>query len=326
MSSLTWTTTSLVLLLELVLLVLGTSGQEQCNTGCPRISSPVCGTNNKTYSNDCELNIASCKNPLVKKLHNGSCIRTVPPCRTSCPEELDPVCGTNGKTYHNLCFLEVDACNNPQLFVFRVVKGNCPSTGKCPSLCLQLYQPVCGSDNVTYRSDCELRRVACNNKLLKTLYSGSCRSVTPCRTSCPEQFDPVCGTDGKTYHNLCFLELEACANPGLNLRLAAEGNCPSTGKCPSFCLKLPQPVCGTDNVTYHSDCEVRRLACNRRPQLKTFYSGPCRSRPLCLDNCSESYDPVCGTDGKTYVNACKLQVEVCKNPQLNLRVTKSGTC
>ena len=41
---------------------------------CPNTHSPICGTNGRTYSNDCHLNMAQqCWNEDVKKLHDGAC-------------------------------------------------------------------------------------------------------------------------------------------------------------------------------------------------------------------------------------------------------------
>ena len=46
-----------------------------CQDICPEVYKPVCGSNNETYSNECELEVAACKNPSedIEKKSDGPC-------------------------------------------------------------------------------------------------------------------------------------------------------------------------------------------------------------------------------------------------------------
>merc|ERR1712000_548408 len=83
---------------------------------CPEVYQPVCGSNDKTYSNGCAAN---CEEVTVQ--YEGACTTTTNKYggnggygawATSttkenegciCPEVYQPVCGSNDKTYSNNC-------------------------------------------------------------------------------------------------------------------------------------------------------------------------------------------------------------------------------
>lgn len=114
-----------------------------------------------------------------------------------------------------------------------------------PSICPELFEPVCGCDGETYANDCY---AAMNGVNIQS--EGECPAAcggiagTPCPSGqycqfeqgtcgeadltgqcrerpdmCTEEFDPVCGCDGETYSNDCF-----AAREGVNVR--SQGECP----------------------------------------------------------------------------------------------------
>ena len=116
---------------------------------CPVFSSPVCGTNGKTYTNAC---FAACASMSVA--HCGPCYK-----QCSCNNINRSVCGVNGYTYTNDCYL------------------NCVGTrrahyGPCKCACICNFNPVCGSNGKTYQNDC-MRR--CANTTLA--YHGPCKGL-----------------------------------------------------------------------------------------------------------------------------------------------------
>jgi len=72
----------------------------------------------------------------------------------------------------------------------------CPRCVRCK--CPREFDPVCATNNVTFRNACDAK---CQGFVVKHL--GSC--TQPCKGVCPKFVKPVCGRDGKTYRNKCVL-------------------------------------------------------------------------------------------------------------------------
>ena len=174
--------------------------------------------------------------------------------------------------------------------------------------CQQIFDPVCGSDGMTYGSDCSLKLAACQNPFLTIIKQceGKCPchpkgtstehsdrkkgvgrsgSLQDCNRICPKLLKPVCGSNGETYDNDCLLEIAACENPEQNITVECRKKCPCQSKGPS---------------TEHPDC--KHLGCHWL------------------------YNPVCGTDGQKYPNSGCLDLAACENPSQNITLGCKGEC
>ncbi len=178
--------------------------------------------------------------------------------------------------------------------------GDCGGEGVCserPTMCPDVWAPVCGCDDTTYGNNCESAAAGINiayegeclpppcqdnNDCLTGNYcqktAGECTSAGTCSpqpSMCPLVLDPVCGCDSTTYGNACL-----AAQAGINV--ASEGEC-------------PPPPC-QDN----GDCS-QGLFCSKT-------DGECADAGLCTESptvCPDVWAPVCGCNGTTYGNDCE---------------------
>ncbi|XP_008496879.1 ovoinhibitor isoform X1 [Calypte anna] len=290
---------------------------------CPRFLNPVCGTDGITYSNECEICAHNGEHGThVSKKHKGKCR----------PKSS-----------------EVDCSQYPS----RTFKGGKPLI-RCPRILL----PVCGTDGFTYDNECGI----CAHNLalgtdVKKSHEGKCKEEsTPveCKTylsntqtgeaitACPYILREICGTDGVTYSNDCAL----CAHNiefGTDVAKKHDGKCveeapqldcsqyrTSTvkdGKQLVACTMIYDPVCGTDGVTYASECTLCAHNLEHRTNLGKRKNGRCEediTREHCKGLeispiCTMELTPHCGSDGITYSNRCLFcNAYLMSNRTLNL--------
>ncbi|XP_068120925.1 serine protease inhibitor Kazal-type 4-like [Hyperolius riggenbachi] len=87
---------------------------------CIRISEPVCGTDDTTYSNECELCNAKLKKQDLKVKTDWQCAKDECEGATpdqGCPMNLAPVCGSDNFSYSNACMFCSKWAMNPELYI-----------------------------------------------------------------------------------------------------------------------------------------------------------------------------------------------------------------
>jgi hypothetical protein len=228
------------------------------------------------------------------------------------PEDPDALsCGRNDHC------ADGNFCNKP--------KGACATEGVCrpnPQDCLQVFDPVCGCDGVTYSNEC-----SANAAGTSVVHDGACAGDT---TECGGSSGAECETD------------QVCIVPDGSCDEDAEGVCQ---KAPEKCEDDFKPVCGCDGDTYGNRCLAADAGatvasagrCENSNRCGGMFDLACDAGQICLfddgvcdetaegtcvkapPECSDIYKPVCGCDGITYDNACIAAVK-------GAAVAQAGAC
>lgn len=329
-----------------------------CDALCPMVFEPVCGSNGRTYSNECLMKVDACKRRMeIWLMFRGECTSGKNPCHgVSC-----------GST--RICV--VDASH--------AAHCTCPR-----SSCDPILRPVCASDGRTYPSECHLLRHSCDdeNSHVTVSHVGECNTISVCTNhvcqneaarcviqdgqpvcvcpACSEEYQPVCGSNGVSYMNECKMKTENCEK-STNVTFAYAGlcdackhkrcefysECVNDGRngpicvCPATCdQEVNANVCGSDGITYGSECELRLHSCRLQHRIFPISQGPCDpcadvkcnfgakcldGRCMCDYDCANATDPICGSDGLTYSNECVMQRVACSQG-VEIEALHAGNC
>ncbi|CAH1247769.1 AGRN [Branchiostoma lanceolatum] len=298
-------------------------------TFCTFIYMPVCGSDGKTYPNDCVFKQAVCAlsaadaSAELTVVSQGQCPETeddksakakkeeqqqqqqdevmdITTCYSiACPRMYAPVCGTDGKTYSNICVLAKAACvvsvedpAGPELSIDH--KGACGSTNE------ELVPQLIETKPKKEQKEEVAKKEEQQQQQEEDLDITTCNSI-----ACPRLYLPICGSDGKTYPNFCLLAKAAC--------VANELTISHKGACDEEPAQVPQLIASKPKMEQQQEQE--------EPAVTTCFKP----------GCPRIYMPVCGSDGKTYSNTCLFQQAACASTMADpsapeLTIVSKGTC
>ncbi|XP_063217417.1 agrin [Bacillus rossius redtenbacheri] len=238
----------------------------------------TCGSDGSIYRNECELKMLNCgaqSRRRVTRVDFEKCRGRVAKCsRSKCERGLDPVCGTDAHTYANLCELQVASCMKGVQLAHH---GNCTALTKeevCPSECPEEDKPVCGSDGNVYRSECQMRKDSCGQKVVAVPLH-HCRTTERCNEVCDDKREFVCASDNKFYRNECEMRRDNC---GKHVYVVPIKRCLagfSFRGCQKICPNYYDPICGSDNKSYSNDCFLELENCRSRALVTKQHHGKC---------------------------------------------------
>ncbi|XP_023329990.1 uncharacterized protein LOC111702502 [Eurytemora carolleeae] len=233
----------------------GTTFESECDTVCVKAWNPVCGSDNLTYSNLCEYNVAQCKNSDLYMLGTGECSNLQ--LGTIC-KRTEFLCQESGK-----CISFLKTCNG---------KLDCEN-GSDEKLCegCSKTEFTCGDGTcIDYSKRCD-KKIDCKDS------SDESGCMKPCSLqeftcndgSCIEQAQRC---DGQIH---CKDMTDEIGCDAFNFCLSSEWMCVDKRRCISSSRRCDGfPDCG--DVSDEQGCPPQ--TCN------TKWLFPCSNSSQCIDS------------------------------------------
>ncbi|CAF1530523.1 unnamed protein product, partial [Rotaria sordida] len=297
---------------------------DNCNEYVHTIPSEgyVCGSDNQTYESLCKLNKKACQtqqNLTVAYLgecqgcHHSNCPKNVNECNPhiQCLSDYHLLCASNLKEYYNECEMNKYAC-----------QSNIHLT--------KLYDGPCNFSEQHQQTEA-CKALSCLNG--KTCIVEDGIGVCRCLFNCPSEENKICGSNGIFYHNLCEMERDRCIKEE-NIILIVNSYCMpmcDTFQCPygqckqqsngqvececqscSEIYSYQDIICGSNGITYSSQCHLEYDACIGRLNVKPIHMGQCNN----CHNVTCPFNGQCRSEQGNYTCVCPSRnicppVQVC---------------
>jgi agrin len=207
-------------------------------------------------SNVCKLRQDSCKKQyLIEIAYEGECDR----CRlVNCP-------------FHGTCIDNINLSSHSDNY--SKPQCVCPPESACDDG-EQHNTPVCGSDFISYSSECHMKIESCKaQKLITKLYNGYCDTCSNMKCDATSaSHEQLCASDGNTYLNECFLKMEEC-NRKTKIEILYKGSCDHAHKitndkrrqCEESCKFSGDCIYFSENDSYQ--CLCAKFECSEYKRL-----------------------------------------------------------
>ncbi|XP_068816066.1 double-headed protease inhibitor, submandibular gland-like [Struthio camelus] len=153
--------------------------------------------------------------------------------------------------------------------------------------CPRTFEPVCGTDGVTYPNNCSLCREIWRCKAVDKKHDGRCvqincagylRATDGQDTACTLEYNPICATNGLTYGNQCDFCTAVANGADIHLFRAGERlqvDCSDYLHANGLCTFEYEPVCGFDGKTYGNKCQFCYSVQQSNKPLFIKHPGKC---------------------------------------------------